>query len=380
MKIIDKILTIIGSVITVVPYMVLGGYAATCAKKLVTSDNTGLELMIIGGFVLLALVFLYFHIIIHEGGHLIGGLLSGWKYLSFRVGNLVLVEQDGKLKWKKMTVMGTGGQCLMIPPECEFEKCPFFLYLFGGGFANLLTGGIALVIGMFTGGIAQMILDVFAIMGIGLGICNLFPAKMSGTMNDGYQIFVELPKNDEAKKYMCCLMTANAVLTQQDSTKALPEDIRNTILALDGGDMSNTAALNLLFFKNTILQEEGRYKEAQEIFQKVADSPDALQIFKNEANCELLYYEIMGECNAEKIKSIFDKKLREYIKATALYPSRKRLMYAYYLIHEDDEAKADKEYQQLIKVAETNPSRSEGAIELKEAERIRLYHERIRSE
>ncbi|MBQ7835096.1 MAG: hypothetical protein IJ385_04870, partial [Ruminiclostridium sp.] len=320
------------------------------------------------------------HVIIHEGGHLVCGLISGWKYLSFRVGNLTLVKQDGKLKCKKTTVAGTGGQCLMIPPQCEPEKCPFFLYLLGGGLANLLTGGLAFLAAIPLGGIAEIILTIFGILGIGLGLSNLFPAKMSGTMNDGYQIFIELPKNNKAKENMCCLLTANAVLSENESTNALPENIRNVILALDGEDFSDTSATNLLFFKTTILQEEGRYEEAEAIFKKVTDSPDALQIFKNEAACELIYHEIMGECNAEKIEKLADKKLMEYINATALYPSRKRLMYAYYLIYKNDTAKADEEYQALLKTAKSHPSKAEGAIELKEAERIRAYYDNKRAE
>lgn len=374
-KILDKILTVIGYALIIAPYPVLGAYSADSADKLVTSDNMGLELILMGGFIFLALFFMLFHIIIHEGGHMVMGLATGWKYCSFRVGNITLVKRDGKLEWKKTTVAGTGGQCLMIPPECEPTKCPFFLYLLGGGLFNIVTGGIAFGIGMLTGGIPQVILNIFAIMGIGTGLSNLFPAKLGGTNNDGYQIFIELPKNGEAKKYMCCLLSANAILMENDSTKALPENIRNIILSLDGEDCSNTSVTNLLFFKNTILQEEGRYEEAREIFRKVAENPDALQIFKNEANCELMYYEIMDECRAEEIDKLYDKKLQEYIKATALYPSRKRLMYAYYLIYKGDKAEADKEYEALLKTAKSHPSKAEGAIDLKEAERIKAHYE-----
>lgn len=375
-KFIDKILTIIGYILAFVPYLMLGGYSAVAAYKLMTRDNELLEFIVIGCFVALGALFLYFHIIIHEGGHLIGGLCSGWEFLSFRVGNLALVCQKGKLKWKKHTVMGTGGQCLMIPPECGYEECPFYWYMFGGGAANLLTGAVAFLVGIFTGEIAQIILNLFAIMGVSLGLSNLIPAKMGGIMNDGYQMFVELPKNSNAKKYMYCLLTANAVLTESDSTKALTEKIRNTILELDDEDFSNTSAVNLLLFKCTIFQEDGRYEEIREICQKISNSPDVLQLFKSEANCELLYHEIMGECDDQKIKAIYDKKLMEYIKATLMYPSRRRLMYAYYLIYKGDEPEAEKEYQALLKVAKSHPSRAEGVIEIKEAERVRRHYER----
>lgn len=374
-KILDRILTIIGYVLTLLPYIVLGAYVASTADSLVPSDDTGLELMLMGGLILLAVLFMFIHIIIHEGGHLVCGLISGWKYLSFRIGSIALVRRDGRLQWKKTTVMGTGGQCLMIPPECEPENCPFFLYLLGGGLANIITGGIAFGIGLLVGGIAEIILVLFAVMGFGLGLSNLFPAKMSGMMNDGYQIFMEFPRNKDTRKYNYLLLSANAILTEAESTKEIPEKIRNAVLNADYSDLSNSSIANLYCYKATILQEEGKYEECREVYQNIADSPDVLQLFKNEAKCELIYYEIMGECNAEKIDELYDKKQAEYIKATALYPSRKRLMYAYHLIYKGDEEKAKAEYDALIKTAKTHPSRAEGVIELREAERVKAHYE-----
>ena len=265
----------------------------------------------------------------------------------------------------------------MIPPECEPTECPFFLYLLGGGLFNIITGGIAFGIGILTGGTAQIILNVFAIMGFGSGLSNLFPAKISGTMNDGYQIFVEFPRNSEAKKYNYLLLSAHAILTEVESTKELPEKIRNAILNADYSNLSDTGCANLYCYKATILQAEGRYEECREVYQNIADNPDTLQIFKNEAKCELIYHEIMDGCDAEKIEALADKKQMDYIKATSLYPSRRRLMYAYYLIYKNDKAKADEEYEALLKTAKSHPSKAEGAIELKEAERVtKLYENR----
>jgi hypothetical protein len=86
------------------------------------------------------------------------------------------------------------------------------------------------------------------------------PAKIAGIMNDGYQIFVELPGDNNAKKNMYCLLSACAILTEAESTEALPESIRNTILELDGEDFKDVSAVNLLMYKCTILQEQGRYE------------------------------------------------------------------------------------------------------------------------
>ena len=128
-----------------------------------------------------------------------------------------------------------------------------------------------------------------------------------------------------------------------------------------------------------ILFEKGCYEEIREMYQRIANSDVVLDLFKKEARCELLYFEIMGECNPEKVEKLADKKQLEYIRLTALYPSRKRLMYAYYLLYKKDEAAAQKEYEALLKTAATHPVKAEGAMELKEAERVKKRYDERRN-
>ena len=378
-KFLDKLLTVIGYALSIIPFILLGMFSARSVNVLFPEENTGAELIALGGLVLLGLVFIFIHVIIHEGGHLLFGLMTGWKYVSFRIGCFTLVKQDNKLKFKKTTVAGTAGQCLMSPPLCEPSKCPFFLYLLGGGALNILTGGIALLIGSITTGLPSIILNIFAIVGFGLGVMNLFPAKMGGTMNDGYQIFIELPKNPKSKTAQYLLLAANALLTESESANDMPEAIRDEIMNFDYSDISDTATANLLLYKAAILFENGCYDEIGEIYQRVADSGNVLDLFRKEDRCELLYLEIMGDCNAEKIEKLADKKQLEYIRLTALYPSRKRLMYAYYHLYKKDEAAAQKEYEALLKTAATHPVKAEGAMELKEAERVKKRYDERRN-
>lgn len=378
-KLLDRILTVIGYAISIAPFILLGIYSARSIDVLFPEENTGAELLTLGGLILLGVVFILIHTIIHEGGHFLCGLMNGWKFVSFRIGSLTLAKQDGKLHFKKTTVVGTGGQCLMSPPICKPSECPFFLYLLGGGAANILTGEIALLIGSFTTGLPSIILSIFAIVGFGLGVMNLFPAKMGGTMNDGYQIFIELPKNPKAKTAQYLLLAANAILTESESTDDLPEEVKNEIMDFSYDNLGDTSTANLLLYKAAILSEKGCYEEIREIYQRISDSDNVLDLFRKEARCELLYLEIMGDCDPERIERLADKKQLEYIKLTALYPSRKRLMYAYYLVYKRDEALAEKEYEALLKTAETHPVKAEGAIELKEAERVKKRYDETRN-
>ena len=96
---------------------------------------------IAGGIALLVLAY-FLQVVVHEGGHLVFGLLTGYRVLSFRIGRVLLVKLDGRWKLRAYHIPGTGGQCLMAPPAQE--NPPYRLYHLGGGLANLVLALLAL--------------------------------------------------------------------------------------------------------------------------------------------------------------------------------------------------------------------------------------------
>ena len=86
----------------------------------------------------------YLQTIFHESGHLIFGLLTGYKFISFRIGHFMFIREKGRLKVKLYNVVGTAGQCLMMPPQWS-ENIPYRLYNLGGCIMNLVTAAIALI-------------------------------------------------------------------------------------------------------------------------------------------------------------------------------------------------------------------------------------------
>ena len=99
------------------------------------------------GMILLFLLSYEIQLIIHESGHLLFGLLTGYSFSSFRIGTTMFLMEDGKLVRKKLQISGTGGQCLMVPPDTE--KPPFLLYNLGGVILNFITAGIFFLIFMW---------------------------------------------------------------------------------------------------------------------------------------------------------------------------------------------------------------------------------------
>ena len=85
-------------------------------------DSLGLPGLLV---LLLLLVLAYvLQVVVHEGGHLVCGLLTGYRALSFRIGRVLLVKLDGRWRLRAYHIPGTGGQCLMAPPAQENPPLP----------------------------------------------------------------------------------------------------------------------------------------------------------------------------------------------------------------------------------------------------------------
>ena len=110
-------------------------------------------------FMLLVSIYiaLFLQIIIHEAGHLIFGLMSGYRFCSFRVFSFIWMKENGKIKLKRLSLVGTAGQCLMAPPDLVNGKIPIVLYHLGGVTMNLISAVIFWTAGICWSTLAQEI-------------------------------------------------------------------------------------------------------------------------------------------------------------------------------------------------------------------------------
>ena len=65
-------------------------------------------------------------IIIHEAGHLLFGLFTGYSFSSFRIFSWMWVKEEEGIRFRHLSIAGTGGQCLLAPPELVAGKIPRF--------------------------------------------------------------------------------------------------------------------------------------------------------------------------------------------------------------------------------------------------------------
>ena len=94
----------------------------------IAGEGIGIFMLWWLGFMLLLAVAAMFHIVIHEAGHLLFGLMSGYRFVSFRIGSFVLVRDDEGFRLGRFSIAGTGGQCLLDPPAMTDGRFPYKLY------------------------------------------------------------------------------------------------------------------------------------------------------------------------------------------------------------------------------------------------------------
>lgn len=147
----------------------------------------------------LAIVFysisLLIHLIAHECGHLIGGVISGYKLVYFQVCPFRVCFNEGKLglSWEK----SLGGQCVMVPRQRYPLK--FKAYNLGGIYANfalIIFGFVLLYFHSFWSSL--LFLEIF-LVGTKKILINAIPYKSHSVVNDGYTVML-LKRGDAVQK------------------------------------------------------------------------------------------------------------------------------------------------------------------------------------
>lgn len=303
-------------------------------------------------------------LIIHEGGHLVFGLATGYKFLSFRVGSLTLVKKDGKFAWKRFSIQGTGGQCVLMPPEdTEPEKAPFLFYHLGGGLVNLISAAIFLPIsGVLSSGIPKTAMMVFGMLSLVQGLTNLIPMKIQ-IPNDGYNIFMMLRHPaDRAAIYKSLYL--NGLLYRGMTPHEIPAEL------LELGDSGFYKTVGMVLKAGAALDSHD-YETAEKLFAECAED-DSIPVYNLESRAELMFCKVMNGAPAGEIDELYDKELQNYIKAAAKNMiSKRRLMYAYHLLFKHDPAAARKEYEAAMKMKDTYPIEGELRSELGLIEAVR---------
>lgn len=294
--------------------------------------------------------------IIHESGHLIFGLITGYKFVSFRIGHFMFIKEKGRLKIKLYNVVGTAGQCLMMPPQWN-EKIPYRLYNLGGCIMNAATALFALAAYFAAGaeGFFALCMAMLAVMGLSMALTNGIPMRVGGISNDGMNAAL-LGKKENTLRAFWLQLYVNGLIAKGERYRNMP---REWFRLPEGEELSDPTCCAMGVMLYNFCFDMHEFDEAEQTINYMLNAPGLLDVEKNELLCELLFLRVLRGAPKEEIDSLLTPKLDKYIKATANYVSRRRLAYAYQLLYLKNYSTAQKCLEVFERTAATYPYSAE---------------------
>ena len=305
---------------------------------------------------------LILQIIIHEAGHLVFGLLTGYKFISFRVYSFMWMKDNDRIRFKRMSIAGTGGQCLMAPPDLKDGKMPVQLYNYGGAIMNLIasaiSGGLSLLCP--AGSLFRPFLLMMLVTGIAYALMNGLPLRMSLANNDGRNAW-DLARSPEAVRAFWTTMKMNELSARGVCLRDMPEE---WFAVPDEEGMKNGITSSLGAVACSRLMEQGRFEEADALMERLLSQNNGIPgVLRKMLVCDRIYVELIRENRPEALEALRTKDQLKFMKSMKKYPSVLRTEYAYALLAEKDPEKAQTVMEAFEKAARTYPNPNDITIE-----------------
>lgn len=281
---------------------------------------------------------IYVQIIIHEAGHLIFGLASGYKFVSFRLLSFIWIKEKEKIKFKRLSLEGTAGQCLMSPPDIGDGKFPVILYNLGGSIMNIIISIFVLIIYFIIGYIPfwSTGLFTFAVIGITFAILNGIPMRMGMVDNDGYNA-LSLIRNNTALHSFWVQLKVNEQISNGVRLKDMPDEW--FVLPKDK-EMKNSMNATIGVLACNRLMDKQKFEEANILIKHFLEIDSGMVgIHRNLMICDYIYCELISG-NYEKVITLFNREQKKFMKSMKKFPAVLRTEYSYVLLAEKDIVKA----------------------------------------
>ena len=297
---------------------------------------------------------MYLQLIIHEAGHLVFGLLSGYRFSSFRIGSFMLLKENDKFVIKKLTLAGTGGQCLMVPPPMQDGRIPVILFNLGGSLMNLIVSAIFLVVYLLipSGTIISFICLIMVLIGVAIALMNGIPLRLGTVDNDGYNA-LSLGKNPDAMRAFWLQLKVNEQIAKGVRLKDMPDEwfavptdeaMRNSMVAAQG------------VFATNRLMDQQRFEEADQLIAHLLEIDSGIiGLHRSLMICDRMYCEMISNNRKEILDEMLTKEQTNFMKAMKKFPSIIRTEYVYSLLVLKDVDKAKEARASFEKAAKTYP-------------------------
>lgn len=342
---------------------VCGYFIGQYTERIINGEKSMAEILL-SVLVLFLMIYisLYLQIIVHEGGHLLFGLMTGYRFSSFRIGSFMWIRKDDSIQFKRFSLAGTGGQCLMAPPEMKDGRFPYVLYNMGGSMTNLFVSVLFALLAYFTRGTVILFFFFFiaAVTGFTISLMNAVPLKLDMVSNDGYNA-LSLGKDPESLRSFWIQLKFSELSTKGIKTNQMPQE---WFKMPSPKAMKNSITAFLCTLACSKLMEEKKFQESEQTMGELLQMDTAIAgLHRRLMTVDLIYCELIGKKRVEVLLELADGKQKKFMKAMKNFPSVQRTEYAWALLFDKDEQKARQIWQAFEKMAVSYPYPGEVASE-----------------
>lgn len=334
----------LGGILIYILFLVLcgfGGYFGGEAIDRITGGDDKLAMLYFGVAFLGLIIAVVVQIILHEGGHLLFGLMSRYKFVSFNVmGFICQKDENGKIKAGRMQIAGAGGQCLMAPPAYNDGDFPFTLYNLGGVLANLITAAIfALLAWLIPVLWLRILLVMQVIIGVFFACTNGLPIPVASIQNDGKNLLC-IRKDKPARRAFWLQMSIAAELAKGLRLKDMPDD---WFAPQPEASMDNAIVSTISVLTTNRLMDQQNFDDAEKEIRALLGRKDGiLGLHRMIMSCDGAVCELLAGRPADLTEALSLRENQQLMKAMKTNPSILRTWYAVALLKEQDAAQAEK--------------------------------------
>lgn len=279
-------------------------------------------------------------IVLHEAGHLVCGLLSGYRFVSFNVLGVVWQKDDrGRFRLGRMQIAGAGGQCLMSPPDYNGGDYPFTLYNLGGVLANLASVAVcALLAVLVPAAWLRILLVMQVLVALFFAALNGLPIPVAAIQNDCKNLLCTR-KDADARRAFWVQMSVAAAQSRGLRLKNMPAD---WFAPFPEEALDNPIVCAVPVMNASRLMDMLAFPEAEEAIRALlAREKGLLGLYRMALCCDGAVCELIAGRPGTLVAALSDRENQQLMSAMKTNPAVLRTRYALALLRDRDPAQAD---------------------------------------